>query len=258
MNTAAGRLTAIAMLVAGLAALALLPPLPSPKRFESFADTRTLLGIANCLNVVSNAAFLLVGVWGLHTAWRRPKAFIEARERLPCLVLFLSVILVSAGSAYYHLDPDDARLFWDRLPMGMGFMALLSVVLSDRIGANVGARMLPPLLLAGAASVVWWRWSTLRGAEDILPYAIVQFGSLAVIVLLMWRFPSRYTRGPDLLVAIAIYAAAKIAEVLDAQIYALTGVLSGHTLKHLLAALALAWLVRMLLLREPRLQPHGG
>lgn len=255
MNTAAGRLTAV--LVAGISALVLLPPLPSPKMFETFADTRTLLGIPNCMDVASNAAFLLAGVWGLHVVWTRSAAFIETRERLPWLALFLAVTLVAAGSAYYHLAPDGARLLWDRLPMGLGFMALLSAVLADRIGPSLGVRLLLPMLLAGAASVAWWRWSTLRGAEDILPYAIVQYGSLTAMILLMWRFPSRYTRGPDLLVAIAIYAAAKIAEVLDAQIFTLTGVLSGHTLKHLLAALALAWLVRMLLLREPRTQASG-
>ena len=247
----------MAMLVAGIAALALLPPLAPPRMFESFADTRTLLGIPNCMDVASNAAFLLVGVWGLHTAWTRSAAFIETRERLPWLALFLAVALVSAGSAYYHLAPDGARLLWDRLPMGLGFMALLSAVLADRIGASRGVRLLLPLLLAGAASVAWWRWSALRGAEDILPYAIVQYGSLTAMVLLMWWFPSRYTRGADLLGAIVLYVAAKIAEVLDAQIYALTGVLSGHTLKHLLAALALAWLVRMLLLREPETQASG-
>jgi hypothetical protein len=92
---------------------------------------------------------------------------------------------------------------------------------------------------------VHWRWS-----GNILPYAVVQYGGIAAIVAIALLFRSRYTRGGDLLAAVAIYAAAKLAEALDAQIYALGGIVSGHTLKHLIAALSVGWLVRMLTLRR--------
>ena len=95
----------------------------------------------------------------------------------------------------------------------------------------------------------------LHGAENVLPYAVVQYGSVAAIALIALLYPSRYTLGRDVLVAVAIYAVAKLAELLDAQIYALGHLLSGHTLKHLLAALAVWWLLRMLQLREPVSRP---
>jgi hypothetical protein len=226
-------------------AVALLPPLPEPPAWRALVDERTFFGIANFLNVVSNVPFLLVGAWGLHVAGRS-NAFAAAAEKWPYAVLFLAVALTSLGSVYYHLAPeDDAGLMWDRLPMSIGFMALASAVIVERISAKAGLRLLVPLAVAGAATVVYWRWS-----GDILPYAIVQYGGIAAIVAIALLFPSRYTRGGDLFVAVALYAAAKLAEVLDAQIYALGGIISGHTLKHLIAALAVGWLVRMLTLRR--------
>jgi hypothetical protein len=125
-------------------------------------------------------------------------------------------------------------------------------VLGERIGARTGVRLLVPLLLAGAASVLYWRWSVLQGTENILPYAAVQFGGMAAIVLAVLLFPARYTRGGDFFAAFGLYALAKLAEGMDAEIYALGQIVSGHTLKHLLAACAVAWLVRMLYLRQKK------
>jgi hypothetical protein len=137
-------------------------------------------------------------------------------------------------------------------------MALLSAVIAERIGVKAGLRLLAPLLVAGVASVLYWRWSGLRGAENILPYALVQYGAIAAALAIAALLPSRYTRGADVLVAVAIYAVAKLAEVLDAQIYALGHLVSGHTLKHLLAALAVWWLLRMLQLRAPLNPPSSA
>jgi hypothetical protein len=232
-------------------AIALLPPLRQPRLFASLADQRTLFGIPNFFDVISNVPFLLVGVWGLYfLASDRGRAFSHPAEKRPYAFVFLSVALTSIGSAYYHLAPDDARLMWDRLPIALGFMALLSAVIAERIRLRPGLYLLGPLLLAGAASVLYWRWSLLHGAEDVLPYAAVQYGAIAAVMVIALLYRSRYTRGADLFGAVALYGVAKAAEALDAQIYALGGIVSGHTLKHLFAALALWWLLRMLQLRS--------
>ncbi len=238
------RLWIFGALALALAAFALLaPPLATPQAFRTLADTRSFLGIPNFADVVSNVPLLLVGLWGLHAT---------RFDGWPWRVTFLMVALTGPCSAYYHLAPDDARLMWDRLPISMAFMALLAAVLGERIGARTGVRLLVPLLLAGAASVLYWRWSVLQGAENILPYAAVQFGGMAAIVLAVLLFPARYTRGGDFFAAFGLYALAKLAEGMDAEIYALGQIVSGHTLKHLLAACAVAWLVRMLYLRQKK------
>jgi hypothetical protein len=229
----------------GTIAAFLLPPLRQPQSYHQFADGRTLAGIPNCLNVISNAGFLVAGLLGLwHLAMS--DRFIEPRERAAYVVFFLGVCATCFGSSYYHWAPKDATLAWDRLPMTLAFMSLLSAVIAERISVNVGARLLWPLVAAGAFSVAWWRWT-----GNLWPYMASQYFSIFLIGWLMLVFPPSYSRSGDLLAVTALYGLAKVAEGLDARIYALTGWISGHTLKHLIAAGAVYWLLRMLRRRVP-------
>ena len=237
------------------AAVLLLPPIPQPPAYHHFADPRMLLGIANCFNVISNVPFLLVGTSGLvfllrPEAWNANSCFVEKRERWPYVVFFLAVALTSFGSAYYHLAPGNERLVWDRLPMTFAFMSFLAATIVERVSVKAGLRLLLPLVGFGVASVVYWHWSELQGKGDLRLYILVQFGLLLVIPLLVFLFPPRYTRSADLLGVLGFYVLAKLFEVLDRPIYALGGVVSGHTLKHLAAALATCWILRMLKLRS--------
>jgi hypothetical protein len=235
-----------AVALGGTVAAFLLPKLQQPESYHHFADDRTLAGIPNCLNVVSNVGFLVVGLMGLRFLAGRDR-FIDPRERTAYVVFFLGVVCTCFGSSYYHWAPRDATLAWDRLPMTLAFMSLLAAMIAERISVTAGARLLWPLVAAGAASVWWWRWT-----ENLWPYVAAQYFSIFLIGWLMWFFPPSYTRGADLLIVTGFYVLAKIAEALDAPIYALTGWISGHTLKHLIAAVAVYWVLRMLRKRAPR------
>lgn len=80
---------------------------------------------------------------------------------------------------------------------------------------------------------------------------MVQYYTPVLILLILWLFPARYTRGADLLAAMGFYALAKALELLDRPIFSLGHVVSGHTLKHLAAALGVYWVFRMLARRRP-------
>lgn len=242
--------------VTALAALAalLLPAMPQPAAYHDFADRRPMLGVANFLDVASNIAFLLAGIAGLVVAFRPATAFEIPAERWPYAVFFAAVLLTAAGSAYYHLAPDNERLFWDRLPMAVAFMALVAAQIVDRVGVRAGLALLLPMVLLGAATVFYWRASERTDAGNVMPYAILQGYSAAVLLLLALQ-PSRYTHGNHLYWIFIAYLGAKLLELLDRQILAFGNLVSGHTLKHVAAAVAAAMVCRMLLLRSLRGKP---
>jgi hypothetical protein len=230
-------------------AVFLFPAIPQNEAYHNFADQRALLGIPNCLNVVSNVFFLVVGLWGIRFVWHGAR-LLDPRERWPYLVFFVGVALTAFGSSWYHLHPDDHTLVWDRLPMTIGFMALVAAMIAERISVKLGLWLLVPLVVLGAASVIFWDYTQSRGHGDLRPYALAQFGSLIVVVLLIALFPPRYTRTFDFGIALALYVLAKILEATDGPIFAVGGIVSGHTLKHLAAALSTYWILRMLRLRK--------
>lgn len=61
--------------------------------------------------------------------------------------------------------------------------------------------------------------------------------------LLIRLYASRYSGDRDILIVIGLYLLALLCDLTDHQIAALTGVVSGHTLKHIIAALAMYWVV---------------
>jgi hypothetical protein len=225
------------------------PPIPQDQAYHVMADRRTLLGIPNALNVLSNIPFAVAGVLGLaavFSARAGVRPFSVAWERWPYAALFAGTALTTAGSAYYHLAPDDARLVWDRLPMTVGFMGLLTAVIAERASLPLARRLFVPLLAFGAASVAYWYWSELRGAGDLRPYALAQFGSLVVVVLLLVLYDARDSGSRYLFAGVAAYAAAKVFELADGTIFSFGHLVSGHSLKHLAAAAGVGCVVIML------------
>ena len=241
-------LIAPALVIAIIAIL--LPRIPQPLTYHNFADQRSWLGIPNFGDVVSNLPFALVGIWGLVAMFKPGKIrFMDSRERWPYLVMFASLILTAFGSGYYHLAPDNARLVWDRLPIMMVFMALLAAVISERVTVRAGLMLFRLLEVIGIASVLYWRASELQANGDLRFYAAVQVYAI-LILLLALLLPPRYTRGFDFAIVVGLYALAKVFEDADRKIFALGHMVSGHTLKHLAAAAAGFWILRMLEKRE--------
>lgn len=243
---------ALAVTVAALA----LPPLPQPPEYHQFADQRSALGIPSFFNVFTNVAFLLVGGAGVVVGLRNrspdsSRPMLDPSIRWTYLVMFAAVALTCVGSAYYHLAPDNTRLTWDRLPMSVGFMALLAAMISERIHPRAGMALLGPLVLVGVASVLYWHWGEAAGTGNLRPYIAVQAFAILAVLLIIFLFPPRYNRGTDILVAVAWYAAAKGAEFYDREIYSAGQLVGGHALKHLFAALAIFWILRMLWKRGP-------
>ncbi len=233
----------------------LLPRIPQPQSYHMFADQRSFLGIPNFGDVVSNVPFAIFGLWGLifllrSSSEQLSEHFLDKRERWFYLIIFTGLVLTAFGSSYYHLEPSNARLVWDRLPMTIVFMSLVAALIAERIDLRVGLWLLPVLLLIGVSSVFQWYISELRGVGDLRFYATVQTYSVLFLFMAL-LFPPRYTFGSDLAIVAGFYVLAKVLETLDKPIFRLGQIVSGHTLKHLAAALAGYWILRMIKRRRP-------
>ncbi len=238
-----------ALLLAGLAAGSLAavlsgPPIPQNQLYHRFADARSWLGIPNAVDVLTNLAFLVPGLFGLFLAGRNPPPGAVWSWR----AVFGGSLLVAFGSGFYHWRPEDWTLVWDRLPMTVSFMGLFSLMLCEYVWREEDERLvLPPLLAAGLGSVVWW-----YGFDDLRVYLWVQFFPLACLLLVPALFPARYSQGWNLLAALGLYALGKVVEARDRAVFAATGgLISGHSLKHLLAGLGALVLCQWFRDRQP-------
>jgi hypothetical protein len=214
-------------------------PIPQNRGYHVFADARTCFGLQNFGNIASNLAFLAAGVTGAVWCRRNP----DHGSTGSWMIFFIGVALVFFGSGYYHYAPGDNSLVWDRLPMTVAFMGLFTALLCEHLGGPaVEKRLLIGTLAVGIASVLWWKVS-----DDLRVYIWVQLTPLLIIPYVIAAFPGRYTHRHYLLYGVGFYALAKVAEYFDHCVYALTaGIISGHSLKHLLAAVATVCVLLML------------
>jgi len=230
--------------MAAAVVVAFLQPIPQPQAYHNFADQRTIFGVSHGFDVLSNLAFLVPGLLGL---WFVLKAglTLDAGTRWAFATLFFGLVLTSLGSAYYHLEPDNQRLVFDRLPMIIAMSGCVGAVVADRLGGAT-AWCLAGLIAIGLWTVHQWSVSEQLGRGDLRWYALYEGLIICVGALLLWLFPSRNGATPAFVIAVAGNVAAKVFEVLDKPIYGADGIVSGHTLKHLSAGLAFLPLVLLI------------
>ncbi|MDF0520540.1 hypothetical protein P0R31_25170 [Bradyrhizobium yuanmingense] len=206
------------------------PGLPAAAwHIPHFIDDRTWLGVPNAGDVLSNLAFLAMGVWGSERLRARQDAPVGASW------FFVGLILTCLGSGFYHLDPDaPQRLVADRLGMAVAFAGFLGIAASERISTRAGEAVLVLTMIAGLLAA----WVA---RENLTPWVVVQFGGMALAMGLAFTRPRPGALGVPLGGVIVFYVLAKLFELGDVTVFEATGhMVSGHTLKHLAAALA-AW-----------------
>ncbi|MEJ7686612.1 MAG: hypothetical protein WKG52_06225 [Variovorax sp.] len=209
-----------------------------------FADERAWHGLPNALDVLSNLPFAVIGIWGLrwlHWLDRLQDGAQDAGplRRLPvdtfdcAWMFFAGLVLTAAGSAFYHLQPDALRLAADRAGMAVAFAGLIGCAVCERVSARAGWPAAWFTLAGGLLAV-----AVSQQTGNLLPWALVQFGGIALVLVLALARPVG-ALGLKLGWVVLFYALAKLFELSDHAIYQATAQLvSGHSLKHLAAALA--------------------
>ena len=224
------------------AAFFLIGPIPQDLSYHRFADQRSIWGIPNFFNVVSNLPFLMVGLKGAVFCLKEKQLL----ARRSWQIFFIGLCLVALGSSFYHWAPSSRTLVWDRLPMTISFMGLFIAVLSESINPNIERHFLIAAILMGIASVFYWDFT-----DDLRFYALIQFGPLISLPIVLLFCKRRYSHRHYLGYALFWYGLAKLCEIYDQEIYQLDNqVFCGHSLKHLLAGISVYCVYRMLRVRR--------
>ena len=223
-------LALIAVLV--LVVIIRVAPIEQDQTYHNFSDIRVFFMIPNFWNVISNLPFLIVGMLGLY----RLKSGDIVKNQF--IVFFIGIALVSIGSTYYHLNPNDSTLVWDRLPMTIGFMALFSALVSEYINDRIGKTLLIPALSIGLLSIIYWVL-----VKDLSFYLAVQFFPMLTIPVMLIFFKSRHNLVAGYWLLLIAYVIAKIFEKYDYETHAFLGFISGHSIKHIVAAVGIYMLI---------------
>jgi len=213
-----------------------LHPLAQDPDYHLFADARSYFNIPNFWNVISNLPFLVAGIMGIFCILFRDVHY--GAKHTAYLMFFTGIALTGIGSGWYHLQPDNASLVWDRLPMAISFMSFFSIIISEYINERKGKMLLFPFILAGIGSVLYWHYTELQGRGDLRLYILVQFLPMLLIPLIMLLFRPAPARASYTWLMLLAYALSKFFESSDQLIFDFTPFLSGHTLKHFFAAVA--------------------
>jgi hypothetical protein len=238
------------LLLAGITLIAvagawLLPPIPQNPAYHDFAAPLRIAGIPNFWNIVSNAPFAMVGVAGLLAVFKRMTVAGGRARSVDWMyaVFFVGVFFTAFGSSYYHWQPSNQSLVWDRLPMTLAFMSLFCMVVHHYESPRVAVILFAPLLAVGAGSVLYWAHSEAMGAGDLRPYALVQFLPILLLPLIIHGRNAADLPRRRLWTVLGWYAIAKLFEGLDGWIAAGLVAIGGHPFKHVFAALATWWIV---------------
>jgi hypothetical protein len=221
-------------------------PISQPQEYHDFADDREILGVPNALDVMSNLAIIYPGVVGL--------AFIhESRNRTQVsedeisiqITLFSGMILTFAGSVWFHLDPTDSTMLWDRLGMSVVIGSCISLLIHDMWDRNLAAKIHLPIIIASIVSVLWW-----PVFDDLRVYFIVKHHPFILFPIFLLCGRRIYDKVSGYYWGLSMFLLATIFEFADQQIFEITGIISGHTLKHIAAGIGLWFLMVMIRDRE--------
>jgi len=232
-------------------------PVAQPPDYNDFADQSVLWGIPHAEDVLSNISFAVVAIWG----WLRLRPHrhhAALRRGWDGYRLFLiGLLLTAGGSAYFHLAPDNARLVWDRVPIALACAGLLAAVRSETRTDTNPSRYAAILSVLAILTVPWWRYTDIAHPPgDLRPYVLLQASTLVLVPLWQAIYHAPFRDRTWFGAALLLYVAAKLAETWDHEVLATLGWISGHTLKHLLAAAGAGVLVGRLSRRTR--EPHGG
>tara|TARA_Y100000817_G_scaffold68423_1_gene51998 strand:- start:2437 stop:3039 length:603 start_codon:yes stop_codon:yes gene_type:complete len=188
-----------------------------PQSYHNFSDKRTILGIPNGINVLSNIVFIFLAIYLL--------------QKKKSNLLSIYLILLAIASSYYHLNPSDDTLFWDVLMIATTSMIIFTMMSGTKNGEL--------FYLFGILSVIYWKMT-----GDLRLYLVILIGMPLYIAL---KYYENKKVKNDVILLLFFYLLCRIVEHNDHFIYKITNnTISGHTLKHIFAGLSIYYTIKLL------------
>ncbi len=225
-------------------------PIPQDLQYHQFADQLTLLGIPNFWNVASNLPFILVALYGFWKISTSNSIKFGSLYFYQAWTALVGIFLTGFGSAYYHVNPNNSTLFWDRLPLTLSFMAFFSIVIAKYLSHRAAKILFVPLLAIGVISIAYWDYTERLGHGDLRLYALVQFLPIIVIPLILILYSNKSRMTLHLWCTLVFYGLAKLLEYFDKTIFDILSVMGGHAFKHVVAAIAVIFLINAITISE--------
>ena len=213
------------------------------QNYHQFADNRMFLGIPNGIDVMSNLAIVFPGIAGIAFVHERQKnkyQWADSFEPTILYCLFFGMILTFFGSVWFHLDPSNSTLVWDRLGMVIIMACYCSLIIFDRFDSNLAGNIHFPLIIIGFSSVLVWQYF-----DDLRFYFLFKVQVFFLVLILLKYGNKSYDRAKDYLLSLALFGLATVFEFTDEIVFDTLVIISGHSLKHIFAGVGLWWIMAM-------------
>ncbi|MBQ0799205.1 MAG: hypothetical protein KBT63_07940 [Porticoccaceae bacterium] len=234
-----------------LVVIFILPPIPQDLAYHQYADQRALFGIPNFSNVASNALFPLIGCAGVWLLFKK-RLQIVAEIDLAYYAFFIGVIFVGGSSMYYHLNPTNSSLVWDRVGLAIIFVSFFTIIVGEYVSGRLAKLMLTPLLFSSLFSVWYWNYTESIGSGDLRLYGIVQFLPIILIPSIFLIYKARFSHAYLYWLFIGMYILAKIFEIYDVNIGEYFFGFGGHAIKHIISSGGTVVFLYLLFKRRPK------
>jgi len=222
-----------AIAIIGIIIVFSMQPIAQDIKYHNFTDSYSLFSIPNFYNVISNIGFITLGLYGFLK--------VLSTNNKNCLIYFLTIgiILTGLGSGYYHWNPNNITLIFDRLPMVIVFMTFFTFIISNYITSKNYKTYFSLFLSTGIISILYWSYTESIDTGDLRLYALVQFLPMLLIPVIILLYKNKNNNSYYIFPVLGLYILAKLCEHFDEFIYYfLKESISGHSIKHLFAAVA--------------------
>ena len=194
-----------------------------PKSYHNFVDKRTIFGIPNGMDILSNLFIAL------------PAFYLISKQKKISFLSF-NILLLALTSTIYHINPTDNTIFMDMIFV----VSLNTVVLSYFVDKQIGYF----IYLLGILSVFYWKKN-----NDIRLYELLKIIIPIYVIIIIYKDYNNSNNNVSnyILLIIILSILIRYSEFHDKEIYQMTGkLISGHTLKHIIAGINIYIIIKVL------------